>query len=76
MKRITLISKIDSAELRKLIRMSGMKLGRIEDELGLTYCTLAGRLNGKSAFTLDEVKILCRLLNISTNDRNRIFFGD
>ena len=67
---------IDTDRLRKTIRLTGIRLGKIADTLGMKYSTLAGRLDGKTPFTTSEIIVLCRLLNLTRKDRDEIFFGD
>jgi len=60
-----LVDKIDS---------SGFKRSYVAEMLGITPQNLYLKINNKSDFRLEEVKILCKILDINTrNERKDIF---
>lgn len=67
----------DTGLLRKAISDSGIKISAIMEALNIkSYSTLRDKINNVRSFTASEITIICRLLNISTELRERIFFAD
>ena len=61
--------------LEKKIKESGLKKGYIADKLGVSPQTFSSRLRGEIGWTVKEIAITCRLLNLSARDRDQIFFS-
>ena len=61
--------------LRAAIDHSGLKIGYIADQMGISRPTLYKRLENPETLTGREAKILSKLLRLSENDRSRILFG-
>ena len=67
----------DTGLLRKAISDSGIKISAIMEALSIkSYSTLRDKINNVRSFTASEITIICKLLNISTELRERIFFAD
>lgn len=66
----------DTKELEKRIKDSGLKKKYICEALNLSYQGFMNKVTNINFFNTDEVKKLCKLLNISTKDKERIFFND
>jgi len=65
---------VNTQGLVERIESSGLKKTFIAESLGITVQNLGLKVNNKSDFRLEEVKILCRLLDINTkNERKDIF---
>lgn len=67
----------NTAELKRLIELSGLKYKAIAEMLGLTYFGLQKKINNVNEFKAGEISALCRILNI--NDlklRDSIFFAN
>lgn len=61
--------------LRKAIGDSGLKLSAIMSALGIrSYTTMRDKINNIKSFTVREMGILCALLNLTTEQREQIFF--
>lgn len=60
--------------LNERIDASGLKRGFIAEQLELSAYGLLKKINGENEFKVSEVVKLCRILNISDEDRDRIFF--
>ena len=61
--------------LNEKIEKSGLKIGFISDQLGMTRQTFRKKVNGISDFNQTEMKLLCDLLKItSMKEKNKIFF--
>lgn len=52
-------------KLKDLIETSGLKLGYVAKEMGLSYGLLDKKLSGKIEFKTTEIAILKSLLNLS-----------
>lgn len=66
---------INSQLLRDTIDKSGLKLGFIADEMGLTRQSLTSKIDGSYQFKIGEVAKLARILGLSRKDRELIFFN-
>ena len=60
--------------LREAIDRSGLKLGFIADEIGISRQSLASKIDGLYDFKVSEVSKLSKLIGLSATDRNTIFF--
>ena len=64
-----------SAELRKILRESGIKRKFIMEALGIkAYSTFRGKMADPSRFTGYEIRRLMDLLGLTQETTNRIFF--
>ena len=66
----------DTKELEKRIKDSGLKKSYICKVLDLSYQGFMNKATNINLFNTQEVKKLCKLLNISMKDKERIFFSD
>ena len=67
----------DTKELQKIIELSGLRKGFIASKLGITTFALQKKVENRSQFKAEEIKILCDLLNItSLKEKERIFFAE
>lgn len=68
---------VNTELLNEKIRQSGLKIGFIAQELGITRQGLYYKITNERAFKPDEIKILCNLLNInSKSERADIFLAN
>ena len=66
----------DTAELRQVIKDSGLKLEFIAQKLGLTRFGLQKKIENITEFKASEILELCEILNItSLRRREQIFFA-
>ena len=65
----------DTEMIRGYIRSSGMKLGHVAHVLGITNNTLRNKLENESEFKLSEAEKLSRMLGMTSEQRDRCFFG-
>ena len=61
--------------LRQKIHDSGYRINFIAAKVGITYQCLLNKINNKTEFTATEIKDLSDLLDISLEERERIFFA-
>lgn len=67
----------DTQELLKIIEKSGLKKGYLASLLGITTYGFQKKVENKSQFKAEEIKILCSALKItSLRERERIFFAE
>lgn len=65
----------DTMMLRDCIRSRGMKLGHVAHVLGITNNTLRSKLENEREFKLSEAEKLSKVLEMTTEQRDRCFFG-
>ena len=65
----------DTKKLLEVIQNSGLKKSFIASKLGLTGAGFSLKVNNESDFRQSEIKKLCDLLNISSKQRDEIFFS-
>lgn len=61
--------------LKTIIKGKGLKLSWIACKLGITQQALSLKMNGKSCFTLPQVKVLKELLDLSPYQVIEIFLS-
>lgn len=67
----------DTVRLNNEIKKSGLKKGWIAAELGLSSYGFWRKVNNENQFKAGEIKVLCRLLKItSLKKKDKIFFAD
>lgn len=65
----------NSMRLRKAINDSGLKLNAIMKALKIkSYATIRDKINDVKTFSVGEMEILCVLLKLSEEQREKIFF--
>ena len=62
--------------LNSYIERSGLRLGFIAKEIGLTMPTFRQKRYGRSPFLVTEMFKLCYLLHIEGEDREKIFYPE
>ena len=63
-------------KLRELIKKRYKTIGKFAEALGMSRCSLSGRLNGASAWTQREIEQVCNLLDIPISSVCEYFFYD
>ena len=58
------------------IREFGYTQKSLAKAMGINPCTLSLKLKGKAVFTVAEIDILCKLLDIAKEDIGSYFFAD
>lgn len=67
----------DTKELLKIIEASGLRKGYIAKKLGITTFGFQKKVENRSQFKAEEIKILCDVLKItSLKEKERIFFAE
>ena len=57
------------------IKEKGLKIGFIVEKLNTSYGWFNKKLNNEKDFTAREMQILCDILGISLEEKDRIFFA-
>jgi hypothetical protein len=65
----------DTMMLRDCIRSRGVKLGHVAHVLGISSGTLRCKLENEREFKLSEAEKLSKMLGMTTEQRDRCFFG-
>lgn len=62
--------------LKETINKTGRTLTFVAQELGIERASLYNKLEGKTEFKISEIRKITDLLNLSTDERDSIFFAD
>ncbi len=62
--------------LRDKIEESGYRLRFLSKKIGISYQCFLNKVTNNSAFKADEIKVLCDLLKITGEEKEKIFFAD
>lgn len=65
----------NSEMLENKIIESGIKKVKIAHELGISLGWLRSKIKNEVPFNVREVSIICELLRLKKNERDRIFFA-
>ena len=63
-------TKLDSA-----IYESGLKLEAVANKMGINRVSLWNKIQGRTEFKASEITSLAKILNLSAEQRDDIFFG-
>lgn len=64
---------IDTSLLNEYIKKRGIKIGAIADNLGISRQAFDAKRSGKVSFRASEVYVVCDLLRIPDDDKEKIF---
>lgn len=64
----------NTALLREKIDESGYKLRFVAKQIGITYAGFLKKINNETEFKASEIQRLKELLNLSDEERDKIFF--
>ncbi len=65
----------DKELLEQAIEQSGVKVMKLMEAANIkSYATFRGRLNNETEFTASEIKAISETLQLTTEQRDRIFF--
>lgn len=65
----------DSELLKNKIKESGVKMYHIADVLNISRYGLLKKINNESEFKVSEALTMAKLLQLTTEEREKIFFG-
>ncbi len=61
--------------LKTQINTSGLKMQSVAEKLGMSRASLWKKLSGKVEFKVSEITEICKVLNLSNDERDHIFFS-
>ncbi len=64
----------NTKKLNNAIQSKGLKLEFVAKSIGISIGSMSNKMNGKTDFKLPEVQKLIKLLNLSIEEANDIFF--
>lgn len=67
---------MNQTEFKVVQIRSGLTKEEIANALSIDVSTLYRKISGKSEFVLSEIRTLKRILGLSNDDVDRIFFND
>jgi hypothetical protein len=65
----------DTVKLLELINKSGLKLGYIASQMGISRFTLYNKIQNRTEFRVSEIIKMCELLCIDYDSREQVFFA-
>lgn len=66
----------DTKELKAFMVRSGISQGKLAELLNISEATLSYKVNNKRMFDAFEIQQIKRFLNLTSEERDRIFFGE
>lgn len=67
--------KFDHSKLLGRMRERGYTQESLAKSIGINESTMNSKLNGKTYFTTKEIDMICKLLDISTQDIGLFFYS-
>lgn len=67
---------VNANKLRGKIMENGMTIGTVADAIGISASTLGRKIKNQADMTLNEVEMLCSVLDIPREQILQIFFCD
>lgn len=65
----------DTKSLKKKIKDSGLTMTAISRKVGITREALYNKMSGESEFKASEIAVISEALNLSSKERDYIFFA-
>lgn len=59
---------MNSVKIKELLKERGITITRLATELEVTRQTLYNKLDGKNQFTVEEIKIISKLLEVEIEE--------
>lgn len=66
----------NSVKLRAAVRRSGLRYGYIANRLKISAYCLAQKIDNRTEFRASEILHLSKLLNLTKEERDEIFFAE
>lgn len=64
----------DTLEFKSIMVKRGLTLKKLSNLIGISDTTLSYKINNKREFTSSEIEALREVLDLTEEERNRIFF--
>lgn len=65
----------DKNKLQAKMALHGLKAYELADAIGITRQSLSYKLNGKRMFTVKEIDSISKVLDLTIEERDEIFFA-
>lgn len=66
----------DTLEIKKIIRMKGFTLDTLSKKIGISRTSLSYKINNIVEFNAREIKHIQKILELSNEQRDHIFFAE
>lgn len=66
----------DTLEIKKIIRMKGFTLDTLSKKIGISRTSLSYKINNIVEFNAQEIKHIQKILELSNEQRDHIFFTE
>lgn len=66
----------DTLEIKKIIRMKGFTLDTLSKKIGISRTSLSYKINNVVEFNAQEIKHIQKILELSNEQRDHIFFAE
>ena len=66
----------DTLEIKKIIRMKGFTLDTLSKKIGISRTSLSYKINNIVEFNAQEIKHIQKILELSNEQRDHIFFAE
>lgn len=66
----------DTLEIKKIIRMKGFTLDTLSKKMGISRTSLSYKINNIVEFNAQEIKHIQKILELSNEQRDHIFFAE
>lgn len=66
----------DTLEFKAVMIKRGLTLKKLANLVGISNTTLSYKINNKREFTSSEMEAIRKALNLTEDERNRIFFAN
>lgn len=66
----------DTLEFKAVMIKRGLTLKKLANLVGISNTTLSYKINNKREFTSSEMEAIREALNLTEDERNRIFFAN
>ena len=66
----------ETLEIKKIIRMKGFTLDTLSKKIGISRTSLSYKINNIVEFNAQEIKHIQKILELSNEQRDHIFFAE
>lgn len=63
-------------EFRAAIAHAGMSMGSLADQIGISRVALSNKVNNKTDFTTSEITAIEKILKLTPEEKEKIFFAN
>lgn len=66
----------DTLEFKATLLRKGYTAGKLANEIGLSWASLSYKVNNRREFTATEINRISKTLNLTLEEKEKIFFAD